>query len=143
MFTHSVMFYLFFLVHSPATEIVIAGEKIIGRPIRAGVPIIENGVFLRPQDFVIVKGLIENSANVCDLVIDQALSLNEENIKRAHQECDARTLDNQTLIQMLTAQTDHLKEELTESKTQTQVLKYVAIGLGAVAVSTSAYIMVQ
>lgn len=137
------MFYLFFLVHSPATEIVIAGEKIIGRPIRAGVPIIENGVFLRPQDFVIVKGLIENSANVCDLVIDQALSLNEENIKRAHQECDARTLDNQTLIQMLTAQTDHLKEELTESKTQTQVLKYVAIGLGAVAVSTSAYIMVQ
>lgn len=137
------MFYLFFLVHSPAVEILIPGEKIIGRPVRAGVPIIENGVFLRPQDFVIIKGLIENSSSVCDTVINEALKLNEHSLRKAHQECDAQQIDNRDLINMLSYERDVLKQKLTRSETKSEITKYIAIGLGAVALSTSAYIMVK
>ena len=137
------MLYLFFLVHSPAVEILIPGEKIIGRPVRAGVPIIENGVFLRPQDFVIIKGLIDNSSSVCDVVINEALKLNEHSLRKAHQECDAQQIDNRDLINMLSYERDMLKQKLTRSETKSEITKYIAIGLGAVALSTSAYIMVK
>ena len=143
MYTSSLMLYLFFLVHSPATEILIPGEKIIGRPVRAGVPIIENGVFLRPQDFVIIKGLIENSSSVCEVVIDEALKLNEHSLRRAHQECDAQQIDNRDLIEMLSYERKQLKEKLIKSETKSEITKYIAIGLGAVALSSTAYIIVK
>ena len=137
------MLYLFFLVHSPAVEIMIPGEKIIGRAVRAGVPIIENGVFLRPQDFVIIKGLVENSSNVCEVVIDEALKLNEHSLRRAHQDCDAQQIDNRDLISMLTYERNLIKSQLIKSETKSEIIKYIAIGLGAVALSSTAYIIVK
>ena len=143
MHTGAMILQLFLFVHSPAVEIKIPGGKIIGRPVQAGMLLQENGVFLRPQDFVVVKGLVESSQAVCDYVIQEAQIITEEAIRAAHQECETTQFDSQTLIELLTAQSEDLKIKLAESKSRTQIAKYVAIGLGAVALGTSAYLIAR
>lgn len=143
MFTGALILQLFLFVHSPAVEIKIPGDKIIGRPVQAGMLLQENGVFLRPLDFVVVKGLVESSQAVCDYVIQEAAIETSEAIRAAHQECESTQFDSQTLIELLTAQSEDLKIKLTESRTKTQIAKYVAIGLGAVAIGTSAYLIAR
>ena len=73
----------------------------------------------------------------------KALKLNEHSLRKAHQECDAQQIDNRDLINMLSYERDVLKQKLTRSETKSEITKYIAIGLGAVALSTSAYIMVK
>jgi len=141
--TNTLILQLFLFVHSPAAEIRIPGGKIIGRPVPAGMLLQERGVFLRPQDFVVVKGLVESSQAVCDYVIQEAAIQTEEALRAAHQECETTQYDSQTLIELLTAQSEDLKIKLAESRTNTQIAKYVAIGLGAVALGTSAYLIAR
>ena len=143
MLTNTLILQLFLFVHSPAVEIKIPGDKIIGRPVQAGMLLQENGVFLRPLDFVVVKGLVESSQAVCDYVIQEAQIITEEAIKAAHYECQTTQFDNQTLIELLTAQSEDLKIKLVESRSRTQIAKYIAIGLGAVAIGTSAYLIAR
>jgi hypothetical protein len=143
MHTGAMILQLFLFVHSPAVEIKIPGDKIIGRPVQAGMLLQENGVFLRPQDFVVVKGLVESSQAVCDYVIQEAQIITEEAIRAAHQECETTQFDSQTLIELLTAQSEDLKIKLAESKSRTQIAKYAAIGLGAVALGASAYLIAR
>ena len=143
MLTNTLILPLFLFVHSPAVEIKIPGDKIIGRPVQAGMLLQENGVFLRPLDFVVVKGLVESSQAVCDYVIQEAQIITEEAIKAAHYECQTTQFDNQTLIELLTAQSEDLKIKLVESRSRTQIAKYIAIGLGAVAIGTSAYLIAR
>jgi len=143
MYTGAMILQLFLFVHSPAAEIKIPGGKIIGRPVPAGMLLQESGVFLRPQDFVVVKGLVESSQAVCDYVIQEAAIQTEEALRAAHQDCATTQYDSQTLIELLTAQSEDLKIKLTESRIKTQIAKYVAIGLGAVAIGTSAYLIAR
>lgn len=133
--------HLFLFVHSPAVEIKIPGGKIIGRPVQAGMLLPENGVFLRPQDYVVVKGLVESSQAVCDYVIQEAQIITEEAIRAAHQECETTQFDNQTLIELLTAQSEDLKMKLSESRWKSKALGYTALGLGILAAGTSAYLI--
>ena len=143
MLTHTLILHFFLFVHSPAAEIRIPGDKVIGRPVQAGMLLQETGIFLRPLDFVVVKGLIESSQAVCDYVIQEAAIQTEEALRAAHQDCETTQYDSQTLIELLTAQSEDLKIKLAESRTKTQVAKYVAIGLGAVALGTSAYLIAR
>ena len=143
MYTGTLILQLFLFAHSPAAEIEIPGGKIIGRPVPAGMLLQESGVFLRPQDFVVVKGLVESSQAVCDYVIQEASIQTEEALRAAHQECETTQYDSQTLIELLMAQSEDLKLKLIESRTRTKVAKYIAIGLGAVALGTSAYLIAR
>ena len=141
MYTGTLILQLFLFAHSPAAEIEIPGGKIIGRPVPAGMLLQESGVFLRPQDFV--EGLVESSQAVCDYVIQEASIQTEEALRAAHQECETTQYDSQTLIELLMAQSEDLKLKLIESRTRTKVAKYIAIGLGAVALGTSAYLIAR
>ena len=143
MYTGTLIIQLLLFVHSPAVEIKIPGDKVIGRHVHAGMLVKEGGIFLRPLDFVVVKGLIESSQAVCDYVIQEASIQTEEALRAAHQECETTQYDSQTLIELLMAQSEDLKLKLIESRTRTKVAKYIAIGLGAVALGTSAYLIAR
>ena len=82
--------------------------------------------------------------NVCELrMAGEGAYVDEEAIKAAHYECQTTQFDNQTLIELLTAQSEDLKIKLVESRSRTQIAKYIAIGLGAVAIGTSAYLIAR
>lgn len=125
------------------TEIKIPGGVVKGAPMRIGAVASSNGVLLQAKDFITVKNLIESAEGVCSYVLQQAAEQNEEALRRAYLDCDETQFDNQTYIELLQAQAEDLKTKLKRERQVSRITKYVAIGLGAVAVAVPTYLVVR
>lgn len=129
-------------VHS-IIEIKIPGGVVKGTPMRIGAVASNNGVLLAAKDYITVKNLVEGAEGVCSYVLEQAAEDNEQALRRAYLDCDETQFDNQTYIELLQAQAQDLQKKLKREQRVSRITRYVAIGLGVVALSVPTYFVVR
>jgi hypothetical protein len=137
------IFFLLPLLAVSVTEIQISSHhKIKGDPLRAYSTLSQDYVGFTKGDFIKLKSSIETNKSLCDIVLDEAKDTCDQSIQQCFDTCSLQP-EKENLIKSLKYDLKTVNEQLTAEQKKSRVLTYVSIGLGAVALSSSIYIVTK
>tara|TARA_Y100001972_G_C7641395_1_gene322248 strand:+ start:844 stop:1269 length:426 start_codon:yes stop_codon:yes gene_type:complete len=134
----------FFILATLPNEIQLSAKtKITGYILKPGETIKYNNIGVLPLDWSILKSIVESSNKKCKNILFQTVDTCKIEIDRLKNDLNNYPQNQQLLIDAL--KIDIKEKNLTIKKNQAkiQVLKYVAIAAGTIAITSSAYIILK
>ena len=108
-------------------------EPIEAIKVKPGFELTFHGAVLTLNDFIRVKGILENEKDLCVYAIDTALKECEKGMNKALTEAYGRGNNHLEIVKAYEIRLGKLETSLLESQKQTKLMLYIATGAGVVA----------
>lgn len=134
---------LFILATLPNEIQLSPNTKIKGYILKPPEVLKRNVIGVIPSDWSILKAIVEGSNKKCKDVISQTVDTCKNEIDRLKDDLNNYPQNQQLLIDALKADIKDKDLIIKENREKIELLKYISIGVGAIAISSSAYIILK
>ena len=134
---------LFILATLPNEIQLSPNTKIKGHILKPPEVLKRNVIGVIPSDWSILKAIVESSNKKCKDVISQTVDTCKNEIDRLKDDLNNYPQNQQLLIDALKADIKDKDLIIKENREKIELLKYISIGVGAIAISSSAYIILK
>ena len=132
------------MLASLVNQIQLSDEHTITATILTADSVIDmNYLALTPDDFTILKSIVESTDNRCSKALVESISLCKYQLEACHSTCNSIPAHQKQLIQVLKNDANILKVDVRMLEKQNKILKYTAIIASSIAISSGAYIMLK
>tara|TARA_R100000951_G_C2520888_1_gene143369 strand:+ start:72 stop:497 length:426 start_codon:yes stop_codon:yes gene_type:complete len=138
---NAILIPLFFLSVLPNEIKLSEQNKIKGHIITPGHVVKRGALCLFKTDWIILKSIVENTNTNCKNIVLETANTCKKEIKRCRDDFQNLPHDQELLIKSLKVDISEKDLIISKNKKTIEVLKYIAIGAGAVALSSGAYII--
>jgi hypothetical protein len=102
-----------------------------------------NYMALTPEDFLLVKSIVESNDTECKSIVTDAIGVCHYQIKACHSTCNSIPEHQKRLIRTLKNDTNVLKADIRLLEKQNSFFKYAAIIGSSLAIGASTYIILK
>jgi len=138
------IFLIPFLMMTTITQIKVSDTQIIQSKIISpgqSNDIKQKLLALTPENFILIKSIVESTDNDCkDILADSVESCNVQ-IDNCWSSCNTIPAEQKNLIRVLKMDVEKQKKQINKLKRHNKIYNYVAVALGAVALTSSTYII--
>tara|TARA_R100001015_G_C4599820_1_gene154830 strand:+ start:673 stop:1101 length:429 start_codon:yes stop_codon:yes gene_type:complete len=132
------------LFSSILTEITLnENHRIKGIVVTANTQVNRDLMAVTPGDWILMKGLIESNDGECKAIINDGIAICKHQLDVCHDTCGSVPDYQKTLIKTLQLELQDKRQDLKIVKYKSKAWKYVAIGLGSVAIGATTYSIIK
>ena len=132
------------LFSSILTEITLnENHRIKGIVVTADTQVGMDLMAVTPGDWILMKGLIESNDGECKAIINDGIAICKHQLDVCHDTCGSVPDYQKTLIKTLQLELEDKRQDLKIVKYKSKAWKYVAIGLGSVAIGATTYSIIK
>jgi len=132
------------LLSSILTEISLnENHRIKGIVVTADTQVDMDLMAVTPGDWILMKGLIESNDGECKAIINDGIAICKHQLDVCHDTCGSIPDYQKTLIKTLQLNLADSRQEIKIVKYQSKAWKYIAIGLGSVAIGATTYSIIK
>ena len=126
------------------TQIQLTPTRIVeGETLRAFSAAPVDYVGILPSDFILVKAILESTDRDCKALIQDSAKTCKNALVKCSDTCKGTPEITHDLINALKHDKQLLSEQIEQQQNKIVLLKYVAIGLGSLALSATAYSIIK
>ena len=106
---------------------------------------VSTGKFLafNMTEFSLIKSIVESSDNNCKSALNDTIAICKHQLEVCHDTCNAIPDDEKLFIRALGQEIESTKRDLDYYKNRSEIFKYVVIGVGAIAITSSSILLVD
>ena len=132
------------LFSSILTEITLnENHRIKGIVVTADTQVGMDLMAVTPGDWILMKGIIESNDGECKAIINDGIAICKHQLDVCHDTCGSVPDYQKTLIKTLQLELEDKRQDLKIVKYKSKAWKYVAIGLGSVAIGATTYSIIK
>lgn len=106
---------------------------------------VSTGKFLafNMTEFSLIKSIVESSDNNCKSALNDTIAICKHQLETCHDTCNAIPDDEKLFIRALEKEIESTKRDLDYYKNRSEIFKYVVIGVGAIALTSSSILFID
>lgn len=110
---------------------------------RAGDVSKDNFLAFNMTEFSLIKSIVESSDNNCKSALNDTIAICKHQLETCHDTCNAIPDDEKLFIRALEKEIESTKRDLDYYKNRSEIFKYVVIGVGAIALTSSSILFID
>lgn len=110
---------------------------------RAGDVSKDNFLAFNMTEFSLIKSIVESSDNNCKSALNDTIAICKHQLETCHDTCNAIPDDEKLFIRALEKEIESTKRDLDYYKNRSEIFKYVVIGVGAIALTSSSILLID
>lgn len=110
---------------------------------RAGDVSKDNFLAFNMTEFSLIKSIVESSDNNCKSALNDTIAICKHQLETCHDTCNAIPDDEKLFIRALEQEIESTKRDLDYYKNRSEIFKYVVIGVGAIALTSSSILFID
>ena len=106
---------------------------------------VSTGKFLafNMTEFSLIKSIVESSDNNCKSALNDTIAICKHQLEVCHDTCNAIPDDEKLFIRALEKEIETTTRDLDYYKNRSEIFKYVVIGVGAIALTSSSILFID
>lgn len=134
----------FFLSVVLPHQIQLTDDSILTPKIfRAGDIVTSDYLAINPTNWILLKSIVESSDNNCKSALNDTIAICKHQLETCHDTCNAIPDDEKLFIRALETEIETTKRDLDYYKKRSEIFKYVVIGVGAIALTSSSILFID
>jgi len=110
---------------------------------RAGDVSNDNFLAFNMTEFSLIKSIVESSDNNCKSALNDTIAICKHQLEVCHDTCNAIPDDEKLFIRALEKEIESKNRSVDFYKKRSEIFKYVLIGVGAVAITSSSILFIN
>lgn len=133
-----------FLFSSLITGIQVSSNQVIDSTVLvAGSKVDEDFLAFKPDQFILLKTLVETKTSDCKEAIKDSISVCQYQLDTCYSSCDSTPKYYKDLVNTLKLDVTDKQSEIKRVTKHNTFLKYLAIGMGSLAVGMTTYTIIK
>lgn len=134
----------FFIFSSLITGIQVSSNQVIKSTVLVtNTKADQDYLAFKPSDFILLKTLVESKNDDCKTAIKDSISICQYQLDTCYSTCDSNPKYYKDMIATLQFDLVNKKDKIKSLAKSNTLLKYVAIGLGSIALTATTYSIIK